>query len=421
MMSGRESDERSPRLNAGQNGKRRKNMKSRMRICFLVVSVIVVVLLMVQGPAFAQSKPAVTEWDIPFLSVLTGPVAFAGVPAVWGAEYAAKEINKAGGIRGAPVKFTKYDTAFNTAKAVSAMSRAVEGSLVVFGPMDGPGGDAAGPVAAEAKVPILAAFSFPDVRDRCKPWGIAYMTDSPEGSALAVIEWIRSNPSIKSVTVFYIPTDPAQVEEFKAVEAAMKNLGVKVLGPIELQTGQLDMGPPAVKAMNFKPDGYFCIMRSGEYTKVAAELYNRGIADGWRICATFAANSPSLLEVGKGKLNNTYIWNKIDPNLESPRWQAFVEAYKAEHSGQAPIVNTGPNYYDGVYATKEAFETLNITGDRSKLAEERKKIAEFLYNSKEFDGIQGKFKWVNGKRIAPYYLFQIRDNKMVKVGTLVQK
>jgi branched-chain amino acid transport system substrate-binding protein len=399
-------------------------MMKKGRFVQLSMMFTVAVTLLIAGTisaAYAQSKPALTEWDIPFLSVLTGPVAFAGAPAVWGAEFAAKEINKTGGIRGIPVKFTKYDTAFNTAKAVAAMTKAVDGSLVIFGPMDGPGGDAAGPIAAEARVPILAAFSFPDARERNKPWGIAYMGDSPDGSALAAAEWIKLNPDIKSVAVFYMPADPAQVDEFKAVEAVLKKINVKIVGPVELQTGQLDMGPAVVKAMNLKADGYFCILRTGEYAKVATELHNRGMTDGRRICATFAANSPSLLEVGKGKLNGTYIWNKIDPGFSSPKWQALVETYKAEHSGQALLVNTAPNYYDALYAVKAAFETLNITGDKSKLAEERKKIAEFLHSSKEFDGIQGKFKWVNGKRIAPYFLFQIRDDKLIKVSTLLAK
>jgi branched-chain amino acid transport system substrate-binding protein len=386
-----------------------------------VAASVVVLLIATAGGVHAQAKPAVAEWDISFLSVLTGPVAFAGAPAVWGAEFAAKEINKAGGMRGVPIKFTKHDTAFNTAKAVSAMTKAVETSIVVFGPMDGPGGDAAGPVAAEANVPIFAAFSFPEARDRAKPWGIAYMGDSPDGSVLAAAEWIKLNPDIKSVAVFYMPADPAQVDEFKAVETTLKKMNVKVVGPVEVQTGQLDMGSAVIKAMNLKADGYYCILRAGEYTKVATEFFNRGMTEGRRICATFAANSPTLLEVGKGKLNGTYIWNKIDPGHQGAKWQAFVEAYKADHSGQLPLLNTAPNYYDVVYALKAAFEALNISGDKAKLQDERKKIAEYLFNSKEFDGLQGKFKWVNGKRIGPYYFFQIKDDKLVRVATLIAK
>ena len=66
-------------------------------------------------------------------------------------------------------------------------------------------------------------------------------------------------------------------------------------------------------------------------------------------------------------------------------------------------------------------QVLFITGDPAKLTEERKKISDFLFNSQELEGIQGKFKWVNGKKAAPYHFFQIRDNKLVKISVLVQK
>jgi branched-chain amino acid transport system substrate-binding protein len=396
-------------------------MKSRLNRSLSKVLVAAAVLFaLAAGNAGAQGKPAVTEWDIPMLSVLTGPVAFAGIPAAWGAEYAAKEINKAGGIKGIPIKITKQDTAFNTAKAVSAMTKAVADAVAILGPMDGPGADAASPVAAEAKVPSIAALSFPDARERLKPWGIACMQDSPEGSALAAAEWVRLNPEIKSVVVFYMPSDPAQVEEYEAVAGALKKANVKVAGTVEMQTGQLDMGPAVVRAMNLKGDGYFCILRAGEYAKVATELSNRGMTDGKRICATFAAMSPSLMDMAKGKLNNTYIWDKVDLGLNNAKWKALVDAYKAEHGGQNPI-GTAVYFYDAVYAIKAAIETLNITGDKSKLADERKKIADFLFNSKEFDGVQGKFKWVNGKRVAPYHFFQIKDEKLVRITALTAK
>jgi hypothetical protein len=127
------------------------------------------------------------------------------------------------------------------------------------------------------------------------------------------------------------------------------------------------------------------------------------------------------LEVGKGKLNNTYIWDKMDSGYPEAKWQALIEDYKAEHSGQSPMINTIPNYYDAVNAVKAAFEAKQITGDPAKLTEERKKISDFLFNSQELEGIQGKFKWMNGKKAAPYHFFQIRDNKLVKISVLMQK
>ena len=79
---------------------------------------------------------------------------------------------------------------------------------------------------------------------------------------------------------------------------------------------------------------------------------------------------------------------------------------------------SGHGYYDAVYAIKAAFEALKITGDPAKRVVERTKISDFFFNSQEFDGVQGNFRWVNGKNMAPFHFFQIRDNKIGKIRVL---
>ena len=91
----------------------------------------------------------------------------------------------------------------------------------------------------------------------------------------------------------------------------MESMGVEMKGPIEVQTGQLDMGSAAVRALNLNTDGYFVIMRTNEYVKLATELKDRGVTEGRRIMATFACFSDELFKIGKGVIENTYIWNKI--------------------------------------------------------------------------------------------------------------
>jgi len=59
------------------------------------------------------------------------------------------------------------------------------------------------------------------------------------------------------------------------------------------------------------------------------------------------------------------------------------------------------NFCDAVYSIKTAIETLKITGDPQKLAQERKTIDHFLYNSPELQGLQFKYRNVNGEKVAP--------------------
>ena len=69
-----------------------------------------------------------------------------------------------------------------------------------------------------------------------------------------------------------------------------------------------------------------------------------------------------------------------------------------------------------MYAIKDAFETLGITGD-PKLAIEKEEIASYLFNSPKYQGMFYNYQWVNGQKISPIYLMQIKNNQFVYVAT----
>jgi hypothetical protein len=75
---------------------------------------------------------------------------------------------------------------------------------------------------------------------------------------------------------------------------------------------------------------------------------------------------------------------------------------------------------DGVYVFKTAVESLGITGDPARLAEERRKIVDFLYNSPDLPGGGDTYKYhyANGEKIAPRVLFQVKNNRFVSVDTV---
>jgi ABC-type branched-subunit amino acid transport system substrate-binding protein len=94
--------------------------------------------------------------------------------------------------------------------------------------------------------------------------------------------------------------------------------------------------------------------------------------------------------------------------------------YANKFDGQVPT-ESAISGYDAVYAFKIAIEKLNITGDPAKLDAERKMIVDFLYNSSgDLPGIEKTYtyKYVNGEKIAPYYLVQIKNNAFVNVATM---
>lgn len=368
-----------------------------------------------QGGSGDGNAVAVTEWEIPMLTAATGAIAYVGKPAGWAAEYAAQIINENGGIRGVPVKITVLDTAFDTSKAVTQMTSVVDDALVVLGPMDAPGAESAGQVAFDGGVPNIAAYSFQDIRDLYAPYVMGYMTDSEEGDLAAVQEWTTVNDDIKKIVVFYTPTDASQAASTELLKAELPNSGIEVVGTVEVQTGQLDCSASVIQALNMKADGYFLGLRADEAAKVLTELRKRGVDEGRRICATFASFDANYFDVAGSDCEDTYVWNKLDPNYDNPEWQALVEAYKAGNDGQIPTAPPVPGFYDAVMCVKQGIEELELTGAPDKLEEERAALAAWLYDSPEFDGIQGPFRWAAGKKVADVHFFQITGGQPVAV------
>jgi len=363
-----------------------------------------------------DSAVVVDEWVLPQLSVTSGPVAFAGEPAAWGAQLAVDEINAAGGIRGVPVKLDLYDTAFDTAKAVSQATGLVDDSLVILGPMDAPSGEACAPIYFENKVPAVCAVSNAAIREASAPYTCFYMPDNADDKA--VLAWIDENPDIETVVAFGDPSDPGAYDGYVLAKNALEGAGVTYVKEIEVTAGQLDMATPAVQAIDADVDGYVCILRQEEMAKLGIELDKRGMTEGRRIYMTFAALGTGLLDLAQGTLDEAYGYNNFDPNATNAEYVAFADAFSADHEGQALVINTPVTHYNAVYAIAGVMEDLEITGDPAKLAEERQAIAEALNTSREFDGLQGPFSWIDGQLQAAVYLMQIQGDKIVTVGPI---
>ncbi len=357
------------------------------------------------APADANAV-AVTEWEIPMLTAATGAIAYVGKPAGWAAEYAAEIINANGGIRGVPVKVTVLDTAFDTSKAVTQMTSVVDNALVVLGPMDAPGAESAGQVAYDGGVPNIAAYSFQDIRDLYAPYVMGYMTDSEEGDLAAAQEWTAVNDDIKKIVIFYTPTDASQAAATELLTAQLPDSGIEVVGTVEVQTGQLDCSASAIQALNLKADGYYLNLRADEAAKVLTELRKRGVDEGRRICATFASYDANYFDVAGSDCDGTYIWNKLNPDYSGEEWQTLVTAYQQANDGQTPTAPPVPGFYDAMMAIKQGIEELELPGDPAKLSEEREALGNWLYNSPVFEGVQGSFQWVDGKKVADVHFFQ---------------
>jgi branched-chain amino acid transport system substrate-binding protein len=381
---------------------------------FTALAVLLVLVAFVftgcQPAGTAKVRVKVKEWDIPFLNCLTGPIASIGEFLEWGAERAAKEINEAGGIAGKPVKVTGVDTALDPQKGVVEMGKIVQSALVALGPVPEPVIMAAAPIAVESEMMTMTATTSLEYAEKFFPWSISWFPKTADRLPPLVTAWAEMNPEMKTVVQFVGKYGPWPGMA-AAHNVGLEKVGVKVLNEVEVPSDAVTFGPLVVKALNQKPDGIILTCWPEKAAKLIQELKSRGWKNMGRILLFSSADDASLYATGGASLNGAIIYNYINVDVDTPRWNAFKEAYAKDHNGnQPPSLST--NYYDAVYMVKEAIEKTGVTGDPKKLKEERKKIAEYMRDVKNFQGLLFNWDMAGGVPTnKPTYLFAIQDGK----------
>ncbi len=374
---------------------------------------VLIVAALLLGVVGCQ-QPAPKEWTIPFLNSLTGAIASIGEYLEWGAERAAKEINDAGGIKGKPVKIVGVDTALDPQKGSTEMARLVKDTLVALGPVPEPVIMAAMPIAVENGMPSLTATTSLEYAQKFFPWTVSWFPSTQDRLAPLVAAWGKQFPDMKQVVQFvenYGPW-PGMAD---AHATGLEGLGIKMLDKVEVPSDAVTFGPLVVKALGEKPDGIVFVCKPASAAKLIKELKNRGWKKMDHLLLFSSADAPDLYATGGKDLNGVEIYNYINPGLDSPRWNAFKQAYAESHNGEQPP-SLSTNYYDAVYMIKDAIEKTGISGSPSKLKAERKAIADYLQNAKGFHGIMFDWDMKDGVPTnKPTFVFKVQDGQKVLV------
>ncbi|MGB4586177.1 MAG: ABC transporter substrate-binding protein [Rectinemataceae bacterium] len=368
---------------------------------------VMVLLLVASTAAFGQV--VTNEWQIPFLNSLTGAIASIGEYLHWGANYAAEEINAAGGIAGKPVKVIGVDTALDPQKGSVEMARIVKSSLVALGPVPEPVIMAAMPIAVENGMMSITASTSYEYAAPYFPWTVSWFPPTEARLAPLVEAWLKQFTDIKSVVQFIEPYG-AWPGMAKGHTKALSNLNLKEV-KIDVPSDAVAFGPIVVRAMSQKPDAVILACNAEKAAKIIKEMRSLGWTKMNHILVFSSADTPELYTTGGKDIEGVQIYNYTNDTLSTPRWNAFKAAYMADHKG-TQVPSLAPNYYDAVYMVKAAIENTGVTGDPKKLKEERKKIADYLQNIKGFKGLL--FEWDNVDGVAmtkPTYIFEVKDGK----------
>jgi branched-chain amino acid transport system substrate-binding protein len=366
-----------------------------------------------------QQRGAATgaTWEIPFLNVLTGPIASIGGYLQWGADRAAEEINAAGGIAGRPVRILRIDTGMEPSNGITEMSRLLDTALVVMGPVPEPVILAAVPLAAEEGIySFTATTSYEYVAD-FYPWAISWFPPTEEPLAVVTTTWVKQAGGKRVVQ--FVENYSVWAGMAKAHDVGILAAGAVLLNQVDVPGDAVSFGPLAVNALSQNPDTIIFACNAQKIPGIIAELKTRGWTDMNSILIFSSGDDAPLYTVGGSAINGAMIYNFADPNLSNPRWNTFREAFKKDYDGMEPF-SLSPNYYDAVYMIKRAIEATGVTGDPKKLAEERVLIRDYCNEIQNFEGIQ--FTWSNSHgypRDKPVYIFEIQDGVKIKALEII--
>lgn len=368
------------------------------------------ILLLAAGVCFGQAKVVTNEWQIPFLNCLTGPIAAIGEFLEWGAEYAAREINAAGGIAGRPVRVVGVDTALDPQKGVVEMARIVRDGLVALGPVPEPVIMAAMPIAAENGMVSITATTSYEYAAPYFPWTVSWFPPTADSLPPLIVAWAKQFKDMGKV-VQMIESYGAWPGMAEAHSKALKTAGVKELKAVDVPGDAVAFGPIVVRALDQKPEGIILACNAEKAANIVRELKRRGWTKMNHILVFSSADDAQLYSTGGADLDGVQVYNYLNLDISNPRWDKFKAEFAKAHDGSAPF-SLSPNYYDAVYMIKEAIEKTGITGDPAKLKAERRKIADYIANMKGFKGLLFDWDMKNGVPAnKPTYIFEIRNGK----------
>lgn len=266
---------------------------------------------------------------------LTGSEATFGKSTSQGIKLAIDEFNAAGGFKGRKIAMVEYDTRGDAGEAKLAVERLVKQDKVsaVIGEVASKLSLAGGPVAQEAKVPMITPSSTnPRVTQIGDYVFRVCFIDPFQGYAGA--KFAHENLKAKSAAVL---VDQAQAYAVGLAEEFSKNFtkfGGKIAVTQQYTGGANDFTSQLTAIRSAKPE---VIYIPGYYTDVgniALQARKLGLTqpllggDGW--------DSEELAKIGKDAIEGCFYTNHYAPDQPDARVQNFIKAYKSAFGGSTP-------------------------------------------------------------------------------------
>jgi len=367
------------------------------------LSVLLAVAFVVTAtPAVSAQEPI----KIGVIGPHSGPAAFDGQSNLIGAQVAAEEINKAGGVLGGrKIEIVPADSRGIPAEAVSAYRKVVTQDKVVA--VDccwfSSSTIAALPTIEELKVPATTGIAFlPDAKET-KLTYLFKFAQTPRLESRFVDYWVKKL-NIKRVA-FLARNDDWGRASSGVYQARLKELGGTVLSADFYAPGEKDFYSHLTKIKALNPEGINIVDISATAATQVKQMAELGLS-----AKPLGSDGPitdAFIRLAGKASEGIPLVVRYGATLDTPRNKAFVAAFRAKRNGEDPDQYAQAGY-DSIHLHAEAIKRAKSTDPA--------KIREALLKSDYVSVAGSPIRFDERQQATPkLYVAVIKDGKRVIV------
>jgi len=323
----------------------------------------------------------------------TGSISSYGQHALISAQIAVEEINKAGGVNGAPIELVIEDNKSSPEQSVIATRNLADKNVfAMLGPVTTTVVRTAFPATNRAEMPAISPGSgAPGIGAQNRPWGFrnAAIDQIIIGDVVGLIH--KTYPDAKKVVIALDPKDPYQTFLSKNVAPPLLTQnGLVVVNQgalIEIPVDVTDFSVFVTRIKALEPD----VILAGIAHEALAGFLKE--ANRQKLTVPMFSGLGSITDAVSDAAKDIHIFagQPFDPHSADPKVVEYVGAFKARSERDLPGQYSNPIYadagaYEGIYMFAAAMRESGIT-PATPVKEARTKIRDYLTNLKGFPGL----------------------------------
>jgi branched-chain amino acid transport system substrate-binding protein len=334
---------------------------------------LLLLLLCCLLPACSKKEPV----KIGFLAGMSGRSADLGVAGRNGAMLAIEQRNAAGGIKGQPLELLVKDDEQNPETARKVMTELLSHNLeLIIGPMTSSVAAAVLPQVNSSKTILLSpTVTATELTGKDDQFLRVIADTSSYATKSADFQYKKMRS--RTVAALYDQGNRSYTESWlNDFKREFEKLGGRLLLVKSFTSGSDVVFQDMAKGLlAVKPDTVLIIANAVDAALVCQQI--RKLSKGQSIITSEWASTERFIELAGAVAEGVHVTQFIDRNNQSPRYLAFVKAYKERFGGQEPGF-AGMAGYDAVQVTLDALQ--QRTSGQS--------LKDALLSVKTFEGAQ---------------------------------